>query len=258
MLREHLFHTRAPADPLFRWRGGEISRLEGFSDGVFALTVTLLVVSLDVPRTFYELWLTIRDLPVFLVCFLMLMMVWRHHYIFFRRYGLEDFLTSVLNGAFLFLVLFYAYPLKFLATFLWRLILRDDVQGMFLLPVGVDWGADSFFQRAGMMYFYGLGIVGVFGLLALMVARAWQLRRELELDELERFLTQATIGGHLIMVGVAGLSVLVLLLGGEPGWAGVVYFLLGPVFIVFGFYTGIRSGNLRKAVETRGRGPAAP
>lgn len=85
MIREHLFDRRAPADPMFRWRGGDVSRLEGLSDGVFAVTLTLLVVSLDVPSTFYELWLTIRDLPVFLVCFAVLLMVWRYHHIFFRR-----------------------------------------------------------------------------------------------------------------------------------------------------------------------------
>ncbi len=79
MIREHLFHKRAPADPMFRWRGGEISRLEGLSDGVFAVTLTLLVVSLDVPETFYALWLTIGDTPAFLACFVMLMMAWRYH-----------------------------------------------------------------------------------------------------------------------------------------------------------------------------------
>ena len=74
MIREHLFHKRAPADPMFRWRGGEISRLEGLSDGVFAVTLTLLIVSVNVPTTFYELWRTIRDIPVFLASFVLLMM----------------------------------------------------------------------------------------------------------------------------------------------------------------------------------------
>ena len=36
------------ADQAFRWRGGEVSRLEGLSDAVFAFAVTLLVVSLEV------------------------------------------------------------------------------------------------------------------------------------------------------------------------------------------------------------------
>jgi uncharacterized membrane protein len=245
MIREHLFHKRAPADPMFRWRGGDVSRLEGLSDGVFAVTLTLLVVSLSVPSTFYELWLTIRDLPAFLACFAMLMMAWRYHYIFFRRYGLEDFLTSLLNGAFLFLVLFYAYPLKFLTTFLWNLILGESVSPMFALPAGVHWGQGSFFQRSGMMYFYGLGVIGVFGLLALMVTHAYRLRDELELDELERFLTVASIRAHLITVGIALLSVLVLALGGQPGVAGIIYFLMPVLHSAAGIYSGARAERIR-------------
>ena len=243
MIREHLFHKRAPADPMFRWRGGQPSRLEGLSDGVFAVTLTLLIVSLDVPATLYALWLTVRDLPIFLVSFAMLIMVWRYHYIFFRRYGLEDFLACVLNSAFLFLILFYAYPLKFLATFLWRLILGLDVDFMFVLPEGVTWTLGSF-QRHGMMYFYGLGVMGVFGLLAVMVWRAHRLRDALELDELERFLTVSTIRAHLITVGIALLSLGVLVAGGQAGLAGVVYFLMGPVHAIEGFRRGSRAEKM--------------
>jgi hypothetical protein len=43
MIREHLFEKRLPTDPLFRWRGGGVSRVEGFSDGVFAVILTLLI-----------------------------------------------------------------------------------------------------------------------------------------------------------------------------------------------------------------------
>src|SRR5258705_569281 len=39
----------------FRRRGTQTSRLEAFSDAVFALTLTLLLVSTQVPATFLEL-----------------------------------------------------------------------------------------------------------------------------------------------------------------------------------------------------------
>lgn len=243
MLREHLFHKRASADALFRWRGGDVSRLEGLSDGVFALTLTLLVVSVEVPKTFHALWQTIRDLPVFLFCFTMLMMAWRYHYLFFRRYGLEDLLTQTLNGAFLFVVVFYAYPLKFLATFLWRVILRDDAAAMFQAPDGVAW-LSNLAQRAGMMYFYSFGVVGVFALLALLVARAYARREELELDQIERFLTLASIGSHLTSVVIALASIAVLWGTGNPGLAGITFFLMGPVHGAVGWWTHIRAARL--------------
>ena len=43
-LREHL--PLAPhREEHFRWRGNEVSRVEGFTDEVFAFAVTLLVVA---------------------------------------------------------------------------------------------------------------------------------------------------------------------------------------------------------------------
>ncbi len=246
MIREHLFNKRAPADPLFRWRGGDVSRIEGLSDGVFAVTLTLLVVSVNVPGTFYELWLTIKDLPIFLISFMMLMMAWHYHYMFFRRYGLEDFLTSLLNSTFLFLILFFAYPLKFLATFLWRISLREDPQALFILPEGIEWAKADFFQQTGMMYFYGIGIIGVFGVLALMVYRGYSLRQELELDELECYLTISSIRAHLSTVGIALISIFVLFIGNKPGFAGITYFLMGPVHGFLGFYTGAKARKIQQ------------
>ena len=250
MIREHLFHKRAPADPLFRWRGGDVSRLEAFSDAIFAVTLTLLIVSVSVPNSFYELWITARDLPVFLVSFAMLMMAWYYHYQFFRRYGLEDFLTTVLNAAFLFLVLFFAYPLKFLATFLWRLVIGIDTRPMFQIPEGVLWEHSPLFQREWMMYFYGIAIIGVFGLLALMVWRALRKHKQLELDALEVHLTKVSLGHHLITVGVAFLSVVILLSGMEPGFAGIIYFLLGPLHGVFGWWGGAKADKMHKEMSS--------
>jgi hypothetical protein len=43
---------------------------------------------------------------------------WYRQYIFFRRYGLNDFVTILLNLAYLAVVIFYLYPLKFLFSLL--------------------------------------------------------------------------------------------------------------------------------------------
>lgn len=253
MIREHLFDKRAPADPHFRWRGGAVSRLEGFSDGVFAVTLTLLVVTTEVPGAFYEMWLLLRDLPVFLASFALLMLAWSTHHQFFRRYGLEDNVTVFLNGAFLFLVLFFAYPLKFLAEFLWRLVLREETASMFVVPDGVPdpwgWLESNLSQRSAMMYFYSFGLIGVFGILFLMLLRAYGKRDVLELDELECHLTRVSLRQQAIMLLVGTASVAVLYTTQNPGLSGVIYFLIGPLQAVIGILGGIRTAIILRSQE---------
>src|SRR5258705_13479890 len=116
MIREKLMehHIGRPGD--FRWRGHEISRIEGLSDAVFAFAITLLVVSLEVPKTFAELAETMHGFGAFLISFVLLFFVWFSQYKFFRRYGLRGTLTLVLNSALLFVGLFSVYPLRFFFT----------------------------------------------------------------------------------------------------------------------------------------------
>ena len=67
--------------------------------------MTLLVVSLEVPKTFPELLDAMHGFIVFGICFTLLAYVWFMHYRFFRRYGLENPWTVILNCALLFFVL---------------------------------------------------------------------------------------------------------------------------------------------------------
>src|SRR3954471_6798038 len=88
--------------PGFRLRGEEVTRLESFSDAVFGFALTLLVVSLDVPRTFGDLIATMRGFPAFAICFIFLALIWNSHYRFCRRYGLDDATTRFLTCVMLF------------------------------------------------------------------------------------------------------------------------------------------------------------
>ena len=87
---------------------------------------------------------------------------------------------------------------------------------------------------------------GVFGVLALMGGYAYRLRDKLELDRLERHLTRIAIGHNLILVGVALASLSVLFLTGQPGTAGIIYFVLGPLHGALGFYGGVRADRIQK------------
>src|SRR5690242_18246759 len=92
----------------------DVTRLEAFSDAVFGFAITLLVVSLEVPNNFEELMQVIRGLPVFAVTFAILLMIWQEHHSLFKRFPTADGATIWLNGALLFVVVSYIYPLKFL------------------------------------------------------------------------------------------------------------------------------------------------
>jgi len=78
------------------------SRLEGFSDAVFAFALTLLVVSLEVPSSYDQLVHTLRSFVAFAPSFAALIWIWYLHREFFRRYGLGDGPMVVLNALLLF------------------------------------------------------------------------------------------------------------------------------------------------------------
>jgi len=191
-------HVHKPHE--FRWRSREISRLEGLSDAVFGFAITLLIVALEVPRTSGELLETMRGFIAFAMTFAMLYTLWYRQFVFFRRYGLEDRTTAVLNGALLFMVLFFVFPLKFLLG-----ALVDRLLGygkMVRLPDGTLERAIEPEHLTVMMSIYGLGFAAVFGIFALLHLHAHRKRHELELNELERLDTlQAiqvfTYGGSL-------------------------------------------------------------
>src|SRR3712207_6517418 len=192
MLRERLVRRRAGEEGGFSWRGEDVSRLEGFSDAVFAFAVTLLVVSLEVPRTFEELLVAMRGFFAFAVCFALLFSVWHDHYKFFRRYGLRDAFTVYLNAALLFIVLFYVYPLKFLFTMLVDQLLGFD-ETVRRLPNGSLAEAIVPAQWPLLMVIYGAGFVAVQLVFVLLYLRAYSLRGALGLNTYEVSITREEI-----------------------------------------------------------------
>lgn len=215
----------------FRWRGGEITRLEAFCDVVFGFAITLLVVSLEVPHTYAELMADMRGFLPFAICFAQLVMIWRAHYRFSRRYGLEDPYTVFLNIVLLFLVLFYVYPLKFVFTLIMSQLTGGPMQQ------GMEWHEASVLMRI-----YAAGFASVFLLLILMHLRAYKFRRELDLNPVELLLTRIAIQDNAILAATGLISFLIAFRA--PDWAGWFYCILGPALAIHGTIYGRRTRHL--------------
>jgi uncharacterized membrane protein len=221
-------HMRA-IDPekYFRWRAGEIIRLEAFCDVVFGFAITLLVVSLEVPHTYAELIADMRGFLPFAACFAQLVMIWRTHYKFSRRYGLEDPYTVFLNMVLLFLVLFYVYPLKFVFT----LLFSELAGGAVTETLGTHAGSV-------LMRIYASGFASVFLVFAFLYGHAYKLRRELDLNPVEVLETRSALQENIVLAVVGLVSLAVAFK--SPGWAGWIYIAIGPLLTIHGAIFGKR------------------
>ena len=250
MIREKLIDKRIGDNKQFRWRSREVSRTEGLSDAVFGFAITLLVVSLEVPRTYSELMQTMRGFGAFAISFTLLFMVWYNQYKFFRRYGLEDNLTIVLNGVLLFVVLFYVYPLKFVFSLLVNLFTGGG--GAFTLPNGeVGHMVESNAQIARLMLIFGAGYVAVFGVFVLLYWHAYRKRAELDLNELEVFDTRVDVQESALNVAIGTISMAIAAVGGANfgGVAGFIYMLCPVVLPIHGTIMGRRRRRLEDAFD---------
>lgn len=205
----------------------DVARIEAFSDAVFGFALTLLVVSLEVPRTYDDMMTSVRALPAFAASFAILLMIWQEHHQFFRRYGVHDGPTIWINGLLLFVVLFYVYPLKFLMTMLL------GPEGVLLggRPAGV-----TGHQVPGLMVMYGAGFISVFVLLAALHCRALtRLRKEPE-PAVDLKALRMHLGACFVYVAVGVFSVAIARFGPwtwAAGAAGFSYALIGPAFYVY-------------------------
>jgi uncharacterized membrane protein len=200
------------------------ARVELFSDAVFAFAATLLVVALEVPRTYVELVDNLWGFVAFGLSFLTLALIWSSHHAFFRRFPLADRTTIALNAILLFVVLFYVYPLKFMAV-----AITNGMLG--LHPAERAAMFRSLADVRGMFVVYGAGFIAVFGCFSLLYRHARRLlaadgfdpARQREALELQRH--------YLIMAGVGLLSIALALagVGVRVGVPGMVYFLIGPL-----------------------------
>ncbi len=219
MLRREVARLDAGRDPRFRWRGGDVSRVEAISDAVFGFALTLIVVSLEAPKSFDDLKNEMLSVPIFACSFAILLLIWFKQYRFFRRFGLEDVTTTVLNFALLFVVLVYVYPLKFLFTGLFHSSARTLAPG----------------QTPQLLAIYSAGYVTLNIIFIWLYRHALTFTRELELSAAEMYEMTTEIGIFFIscVVGAAVPAIAFLMPASIVIWAGLLYLTVSPAIFAW-------------------------
>lgn len=164
-------------------RGAEVTRAEAFFDAAFAFAITLMVISIDaIPDTAEKLVDALKSVPAFGASFLMIVLFWRGHADWSRRYGLNDRYSQRLSLLLVFIVLVFIYPLRM-------------VFGAFFQLVGGEWFyAHIHLQTVAdarvMFVVFALGL-GAMGLnMTLLYWHAWSQRERLGLDAIECLVTR--------------------------------------------------------------------
>jgi len=254
VLREKLVAHYERAGRSAQFRNREISRLEGLSDAVFGFAITLLIVSLEVPKTSSELIATMRGFVAFAFTFFILFTIWYRQFSFFRRYGLEDRVSIALNGALLFVVLFFIYPLKFLATWIVgrlmgggkSVVLGNGTIERIVKPEHMPW----------LFGIYGCGFAAVFAVFALLYRHALSKGGEIGLSERERFETRQAVKLNGL---IAALGLLIAVSGtmaqfensrGLLRYAGDVFGIITVLGIVVLLRLRMRGRRQRQAMES--------
>ncbi len=107
----------------------ETSRLEAFSDGVFAVAITLLVFNLKVPQLSSQQLLQDGGLPralsdqwasyfTFFISFATILIMWISHHSMFKLVQKSDTVFLFANGLLLLLVTMVPFPTELVSTYL--------------------------------------------------------------------------------------------------------------------------------------------
>jgi uncharacterized membrane protein len=104
----------------------ETHRIESFSDGVFAIAITLLVLEIKVPSqdTVATRGMTLALLDnwpsylAFLISFITILVIWSHHHWIFAAIRRADLVLVYWNGLLLLFVTFVPFPTGLLSEYL--------------------------------------------------------------------------------------------------------------------------------------------
>jgi len=192
-----------PREDGFRLRGQQVTRLETFVDAAFAFALTLLVIFFEtLPTTYDELREALRRVPTFVLCFVLLAMFWSAHNRWSRRFGLDDFASTVWSLGLVLVMLVYVYPLRMVVSSgLWL------ATGGFVPTELVLTGPDAPYDLLWAFIIYGFGFGAMSSLLWLLNRHALRRADALGLDAFERHEAGTETGIQAILTISAAVSI---------------------------------------------------
>lgn len=215
------------------FRSENPTRLENFSDAVFAFSITLLMISLEVPKNFSGILDLTDELIAFAITIIPLFLIWQQHRLFFRRYGLDDRTIFIWNTVLLFIVLIFIFPLKFLSLFLIRFVglvffNTENIFNTMIEGTQVPW----------LMVYYGIGALGILFVFSRFYKHALRMSNETGLSEAEQNLTRYyyRLYSHLCFIPILSICFVLVFMNVNVTIAsilsGALYSLTGVIFII--------------------------
>src|SRR5437763_11616230 len=216
----------------FRLRGMQMTRLETFIDAAFAFAISMLVIATQqIPDDIASLLAAFRNVPTFVCSIAVLGIFWRGHWLWSRRYGLEDGVSILISWTMMVTILIFMYPLKAIFGAMWSFLSNGHVGQPFSLHTTEA-------QARTIFAIYALGLIAIAAEILLLYLRAWQLREPLRLNARERLMTRAELTGWSIPVSVGMVSLLFsfILPIEQIAWCGWIYFLMAIALRVHWFW----------------------
>src|SRR6476469_3640125 len=209
----------------FRLRGIEMTRLETFIDAAFAFAISMLVIAAQqIPDNIQALLAAFKNVPTFVCSIAVLGIYWRGHWLWSRRYGLEDGVSILISWMMIVTILIFIYPLKAIFGAMWNFLSNGQVGQPFSLHTTEA-------QARTIFAIYALGLIAISAEILLLNLRAWQLREALRLYARARLSTRGELTGCSIpvSVGIVSLIFSFTLPIEQIAWSGWVYFLMAII-----------------------------
>ena len=187
-----------------------ISRIEAFSDGVFAFAATLMVVNIDMGGNLQFDKATGVGFLSFFVSFFVLVGLWWIHYNFFRRTNYLDNWIIAFNSILLFVALYYVFPLKTMV---------QSWMG--------EGGINSLQDLSNLFVLYGIGFILIFACYALMYFRAF--KKSLSYESSMVLFFYARHFTIFVLVGLLSIVLALAEIGMYIGLPGFIYTIIGPL-----------------------------